>query len=448
MNIDVKPNLLNWIQRNYYNPLSLLVILLVCSSLFYKIYPDIVLYNRTITTWHFTAISITILIICWIVTTRLPKHKKGKIGITVAICSDTQSEQEQISRDFYGKLIDYFDSSSHAKYYSIKELPSYYSEKIKSKNDALKFLNKTRSHFILHGTARTRNESHLVELRGLVAHKDIRQHIQKAFSIEFTELLPRINKIKYESDIFDFEVKSNIVGFVAEYIIATAALLSYDFKFSMELFEGLQERIRSCPLKDQAIIKIRSRIPNRLTDLYVYHSNVLYRKWNQERTNSCIEEAKPFLDKLNIIAKKNYSANNLRAIYYFVVERNVAAAKYELLKCKGERDATWRYGMAFLYAYEGDLKNARKYYEAAFDRDVKPHVPREVIEFMAWVLDLEPDKYQLLFCMGLINCRMNKDYTRALSDLESFVNRADETLYEDHIKIAYSYIGSIKRKMT
>ena len=86
-------------------------------------------------------------------------------------------------------------------------------------------------------------------------------------------------------------------------------------------------------------------------------------------------------------------------------------------------DATWRFNEAFLFAYEGDLENAYRSYrramEAPFD---DPTLPAQCEEFIQAIIEREPEKRWLYFCLGLINHRVKGDLMAAKLDYQHFLD--------------------------
>ena len=64
-----------------------------------------------------------------------------------------------------------------------------------------------------------------------------------------------------------------------------------------------------------------------------------------------------------------------------------------------------------------------------------------------WVLEQEPDKIQLHFCLGLVNFLGKGDYARALQDFEKFLEAASKEQFEEQIRLAEAYIGNIRGRV-
>ena len=142
-----------------------------------------------------------------------------------------------------------------------------------------------------------------------------------------------------------------------------------------------------------------------------------------------------YLAKLDEIAPNSYRGHLLRAVQHFV-KREIGKAISVIRKCKdiSGGDVTWRYSYAFLLAYRNDLQQAIQQYKLAFAGSCQDHIVAETEEFMLWVLDQEPDKFQLHFCLGYINSEAKDDDILALEEYGAFL--AHSNVAEKRFKLA------------
>jgi len=290
-------------------------------------------------------------------------------------------------------------------------------------------------------------EHHVLNLRGIVRHAPIGPEAARRFTAEFSELFPGRVLIASEDDLFSFEVTSELVNFVASYIIAMASLISGDLDYSQSLFENVRERLGKVVTDLPAIVKIRQRIPEKLAKVYILQTQRLFKEWRRTHEQALLDAVKAYLDKLQKEAPNDYGGHLMRAIWHFLSSRDVASAKREIRKCREEKDSKWRLSEAFLNAYTGDLGNIHLRYKAAFQYECEPTALLQVEEFITFVVDQEPDKVQLHFCLGLINFFGKQDWARANQDLEKFVALATKDEFAVQVKLAKAYIGTIKGEL-
>ena len=450
VSLDIK-ELVALIQAKWHRRSSLLIVLLLVVLVLFGLFSGISVEKISLSEFIIVVLSLTIVILIWLSATMAPKASKGKAGFAVAISTDTKEQREKIAQDFVVTLRDLLFKSNLKYHFSFIEFPEHHALKIKNANDARRYLHISKCLFMIYGRARVREikgkDHHVLNMEGIVAHGPISQEIRKRFSTEFAELFPRKLLLSSENDLFVFEFTSEWVNLVARYIIGIASLLSGDVEYSQSLFEDLQEKAKGLQTNFAAIVKIRQRLPVRLTEVYLTQARIKHAEWRQTRDLEPLDRMKLYLGRLETVAPNDYGGNLLRAIWHFAANRDVPAAKREVRKCYGQKDATWRYSYAFLFAYEGDMKQAVRLYRSAFRHHCEDQVLLEVEEFICWVLEQEPAKVQLHFCLGLINLRGKGDKARALQDFERFLQVAPRAQFSTEIGLAEVYIGNIQEQL-
>jgi len=145
----------------------------------------------------------------------------------------------------------------------------------------------------------------------------------------------------------------------------------------------------------------------------------------------------------------DYQTRQSAAVCAFLLHRNIPLARREYEACRDVDDASWRYGEAFLAAYEGDLDRAYRWYRDAFSAPLlEETIPIQCEEFIQIVLEAEPEKYWLAFCLGLINHRAKGDLVAARRDFEAFLGCAErEGRFPNQIRAAMEWIREIDAKL-
>lgn len=384
----------------------------------------------------------------WIYTNRVPIVQKGKIGFCIAIATENIEQQKQLRQDFIREIEKLLDRSSLRYNFSFIEYPQYLAQKINSQSLADEYRRKSRCHFMIWGDVRSRKfqgqSQQFLSMEGLVSHGPMPKNIQASLAAEFTELFPRRVIISSEGDIFQFEITAQWINIVATYIIGVAALLSGDIPYSTELFESVYAQTRQLKSEVPALVKIRDRAPGRLTDIYIAYAQAYYNEWMQTKNNELLTKMEPYLANLKQIAPMNSIANGCRSIWLFLVKRDLVSAKAELNRSHKHSDVGWRYNLAFLFAYENNMKQAIKEYRQAFKGYLsEPKILDQITDFIHWVLEIEPQMTQLYFCLGFINRFAKQDSSRALQEFEKFVEVAHPNRYADQIRLANTYIQEI-----
>ena len=440
---------LNIIKTYWYRRSTLVIIGLVIVGASLSFFSAIKIEEVSLLGWVSIILILLFVVLFWAYSVRLPKAVRGKIGFAVAIVPETKEQEEKISADFVITLRELLQNSNLKYHFSFIQIPVHFAQKIQSPEDAVKILRDSQCHFMVYGRARTRNiqdkETQIINLNGIVAHKPIPQETQKLLSAEFSELFPQKLFIPEEGDVFSFEVTAALINIVANYIIGISALVSGDFQYSQQLFERVEQEAKSFQSDIPSIVKIRQRIPSRLAEVYTVRARVCYLNWRSTKAPNLMDEMKIYLDLLGRVAPKNITGHVLRSIYLFVVNRDVAGAIEECEESRCSEDITWRYNYAFLNAYKGNMKKARAEYKRAsklLPRD--PGTLLEIENFISWMLEKEPDRTQLHFCLGHINFFSKGDKASALLDFEKFLETTPIDQFSEERRLAEEYIKTIR----
>jgi hypothetical protein len=94
-----------------------------------------------------------------------------------------------------------------------------------------------------------------------------------------------------------------------------------------------------------------------------------------------------------------------------------------------ENDLAWLVNRAFLHAYIGNLRRAYAFYRKAEGYQPNPEVLRQVDEFLEWLSGQEPDKVEVLFCIGVVAWRIRGDLVVAEREFQQFLSRCQNDTY-------------------
>ncbi len=398
-------------------------------------------------------LSAILLLLVWLISRAIPKTKKNKVGFVISISCDDELEAKKIRVDFIQTLQRLVKAGRTGSTFQVIEVPSYYSERIVDADDAQKLRIKTKAHFILYGRVRVRNikkkEHHFIELDGLVTHKPISGASSKQLSTEFAELLPRKVAIATEDDLLAFEFASGWAEVVAKYIIGIAAALSGDLAYAEQLYSEVQEKVRINPNEFPIYEKLNKRIPIRIYELQEARALVSYERWAATHELREIDNLATLLSGIDDEQYKRTSILFLKSISLFLKDRNVSEALRYLNKCaKQHRAAAWHFNMAFLYAYQGDLKTAVRHYRIGNSLPITADLISKIEDFILHVVENEPDKYQLFFCLGFFNRHVKGDSHQAINDLEKFLRSGDTSKFAKERELASTWLVELKREVS
>ncbi len=397
--------------------------------------------------WIVISILVLITVLLWLFGRKYPRNQKDKTGVVIAIKTENKKQHSRLRSDLISGLRDIIKIEERENFFNIIELPEYYAVQVTDLPSARKALKKSRSHFLMFGSCKVRlekgKEFYYISLEAGVMHKPIPRLINDVFAKEFREVFPRKLIFPVDDEISGFEITKSLIGLSSRYIIGIAAFLSLDFKLSFEIFKKIHKEIKNFDVDKVQVKKIKSRIPKWLSVNSLTIAQKKYYLYRKEKNESFLKEMKPFLDILKEVDPNNYDAHLLRAIYLFLTKRNVGGALKEIKASKNNLDHTWRYSEAFLYAYMGNMDKAEEGYRKAFRSDVHPGVVLDTEEFIYDILKAEPNKYQLWYCLAIINWKDKKDKVLAREAFEKFINFSNNGLFMRQKRKAKDYLKEL-----
>jgi tetratricopeptide (TPR) repeat protein len=383
----------------------------------------------------------------WWRSNRLPKTRRDKVGFVISISTGDEVEHKKIMEDFVLTLHELVKRGASGRSFQLIRVPKHVAEKIVDQDDAEELRVKCRAHFLIYGRVRLRSiggkQQHLLHLEGQVAHKPLPKAVGERFAKEFSELLPRRLQFATENDVFSFAFTSEWVDCVAKYIIGIAAALSGDLDYAEVLQEDVRRLLEGQDRRFPVFAKLKQRVPIRLAEINQARASMALRRWGKTHDPAEIAEMGLYLGRIPLLQTNTYSLLLLRSVFLFLGHRDVKGAMSILRKCKGVSDGTWLYDLGFLHAYTGELKKALQRYRSAMRLPIDPSVISEMEEFLCWILEVEPDKYQFHFCLGFINLEIKGDKEQAIKDLEIFLSRGNEHEFAEERRLARTWISEI-----
>lgn len=393
--------------------------------------------------------SSTAILIAWLLARRLPKTRKGKVGFAVSLwCSDEEAARK-VREDFVLSLQRLIKSGRTGRSFQFMEIPSFIAEKVIDHDDAQELRLKTRAHFIIYGRVRPRriddSERYFLELDGIVAHKPIAKDVSQLIANEFSELLPRKVLVARENDLLAFQFASEWADVVAKYVIGIAAAVSGDLQYAEGLYSDVRTRIQQIDFP--VFVKLRERIPKRLAELSEARAQNAYEMWARTHDDEHIIRLGELLGQHGAedAARKTPLMLTLSAIYIFLSSRDVAKAIDCLEKIpKRDRDAAWHFNQAFLTAYQGDLKQSTRHYRNGVNYPINPDLIAKVEEFLCRILEDEPDKVQLHYCLGFFNWKIKGDHLQATNDFKKFLELRPANEFQKELELTAQWLKEIE----
>ncbi|MCX5721038.1 MAG: hypothetical protein NT179_03280 [Nitrospirae bacterium] len=281
---------------------------------------------------------------------------------------------------------------------------------------------------------------------GLAQHAPIALDVSKQFSKDIDLAFPRKALIRETEELRGFELARDLVGVASRFILGIASLLSGDPVSAFDLHYGVWTELKRNEEKGldwPGPKQLTARVANVLVVDGLNAADLRFTK----KTPNYLEDMRRFLDVVQEIDPSNYSGHLLKGIYLFSSSRDIESAKKEIKKAENSRDAAWLWGLAFLDAYDGRLEDAHKTYQRAFRSLVSDNTALQVETFVVDVLNLEPNKMQLWYCLGMINYFYKEDLESARKDFSKFLEQAEPSgKFPKSVELAKKYLTELDCK--
>ena len=434
-----------WLFNNWQNPIAIIIVTIMTILFWFSSGVSNALNNLNIC---FLVILILFECLLWYFSTKIKKIQEDNIGIIIAITTENKLIQERLKNDFIDNILEVIRSGSY-KHFQVINLSNYHSKKIKENpnKNCIKYLNLTNGNLLVFGHCAKRmheeKDYYYLRLEASVCHSPIPKKISHAFSGDMSKIFPRESLIPVANEIIGFKITAQIMGLATRYIVGMASFFSNDFITAYNLHFNLinvLEKNSTKYLNDVILNKLKNLTINILIIEAIILARINYIYKND------IDKMNYFIEIVQKYRPDNYDAHLLKAIYFFLKNRDIERALNEINKAKNKKDAAWLYSKAFLLAYQGgDLTQAYHAYQQAFKGFTAPIIPIEVEEFILNVLESEAEKIQLWYCLGLINFFKKEDYLLAKDYFEKFISLAKKkNVFSDYVIHTQNYLDKIK----
>ena len=290
-------------------------------------------------------------------------------------------------------------------------------------------------------------ECHIIDLDGIVAHKPIAKEISNLIAKEFGELFPRRLHIPTENDLLSFNFTSDWTECVAKYIIGLASACSSDINYAEQLYKDVENKLEGIKTDFPVFAKLKERLPIRFSEIYIARSTHYLNSWRNNNDREALSNFYHNIDKISDKLAESYDVLLLRSIESFLNGRRIEDAIGYIKKCNRFDDPVWHFNLAFLRAYEGNLKKSIRQYRICANYDVAPKTLSEVEDFMVWILEEEPDKYQYYYCLGFFNWKIKGDLQQSVHDFEEFLKHKKDGEFDQEKTLALNWVSKIRMEM-
>lgn len=386
----------------------------------------------------------------WLLCQSPARTPKNKIGFLICISTSDDDEAKKLYEDFIHPLQALIKEGRTGNFFSVLIMPQHIARSIQDVEQAEALRIKCHAHFMVFGHARVRNingqDTHVLDLEGFVAHRPIPDAIANNLQQEFSELMPRKLRLSKENDLLTFQFTSEWTNVVSQYIIGIVLSLSGDWDRAELLFLQAKRNLLNKNTKFPIYTKLKERIPDRISDIFMARADFAFKRWASTRQTDALIDAEQIMRNLSAQHKESPHALYLSAICQFALHENVIGAIDLIKKIKDRDQAIWHLNIAFLLAYQGQLRNALRHYRLSLSYEIEPDTIAQVEDFIIWVLEHHPEKYQLHYCLGFFNWKIKGDPLQAKIDFDHFLSNGDTLEFKIERDLANKWIEEINKK--
>jgi tetratricopeptide (TPR) repeat protein len=400
----------------------------------------------------------------------LPRTKKEKLGIVIAITAETDKEKSRLKNDFVrhlrtlvnnsqlGHLVEVVPLTNHQAQRVGTHLTAYKSQlmRLTSENIPIEpslakartnLQKRIRGTFYVWGNVFQREEGkYFLEVDSIVHHgTGIEVEQKKQLASDMTSIWSSKFSFQDKAEYAGFLFSAEHVYLAAEYIIGEAAFAARSFEVALTLHESLKKKLTTLAWHPN-FETIEQRLTQLLSEEHSITSVLCHRDKND--VVKAMEHAKKSLH----YDPNNHDAKLLLGLFEFIHEGNPEKALRTTYESAATSNGvgTWRYNAAFLELKLGRTKKALALY-----RDIEKHewkdeeeILAQVYEFNSAILEEQPDNIESRFILGLLKYKKSNNAPEALEHLQRVIELAgNKRNYDLLVAEARTCVGKIESIM-
>lgn len=395
-------------------------------------------------------------LIFWAWNRRMPKARKNKVGIVVAIEASGQKEKIDLLNDFKTRLEDLSTKESLSEI-DLVLLNEYYSKKVvkrlrRARKDGdlkaqIQIAQKTRGRLLVFGEVKDRIdgvEKCFLNMDAVVAYprnQRAEEHIKDGFANLWQ------GKLCFEKnrEFLGFQITADIVFHAARYVIGMAFYAAGNVNLARKFHESLYKDQTFSSIKAPNILHIRNKLKALLSEENWHLAHNYYKQENLIEAKRCLEQS--------LVMQETYSGYLLQSNIIFAHKSDPIAALESVRKAKDMatiKDGAWRYNKAFLMAYRGKYPEALKVYKQIINPrnsyEGEEYILNQVYEFNEKYILNNPDKPWPHFIIGYLKYKKENIEVEAYESFEKFIKEAHgKPEFKEFLEVAEECAAEIKK---
>jgi len=365
------------------------------------------------------AIILLIWLIIWVCAfCYIPKRTNGKLAILLALEADKDVDHGNFRADCIDRFISTLRESGLDDRCKFIIPNKHQCRWFRSESGWRAFLFKfVKPHFAITGTVKKRGGKMYIEPKGLVVHRKVSNEAQRDLSTDFSIVLPREISIDVDEEtVFrGFQMSADIFSHAALFMIGSAALLSHDYKFALEI----HTKCKSSIVPALAMPTAR-HINTKLTSLLFVENFLIARTAfytdNIKESIAHIEVAlalQPAVYEVLLLAGaiRFKQGEHRQALDIIKRARKHSGARFE-----------WMFSLAFLNLWFENYPEALKIFKKIerLDKERVRATVEDVLNFNQRLKDSGGATPQVYFWTGFLEYKVMENLPRAFADISKY----------------------------
>lgn len=348
-------------------------------------------------------------ILCCVIHNRLPKAPKNTLAVLFVI----DAESKRLFEDVRYKLVDNFNQSivneKSSRFVAIciplERIKGY---QLKDKGYAMNLLVKTNCIFLV--TVRyvvddiNSAEDFELSIKYGVRHPQFSPQGQDILLRDMHILGAPVESRRFEKkqtiDVFSFTTQALI--YICQYILGFVYLLSNNLDDACELLSHVRKELIIGATQAKGLDTLKHLVDDRLFIAYIRTAYRHMANFSKEKEDHYLQAMTNALTQANSIRSDTCDYHIGMAYSSIILEKDALKAKQHVERGKQlSPNGVWKYNEAFLSAYLGEEPSIiySKYKSA-----LKIPYPNliEIVDYIEFVLDREPEKAELHLAAGFI----------------------------------------------
>lgn len=360
--------------------------------------------------------------IYWCINVNHISLKDNKINLILSISSEKRGDLTLIENDLISKIKIKYQEDKNINIIVFNPLMiNLYKNESKIKKFLSKYSKDYRTVIVKGLVKRREDDNYYIETKAFWNHMKINGNISQEYGMEVGKYFPNL-KIPTKEEVNKFHISSNLISLGVDLINIIILEISNENEIAYRNAINL--------LKDNKIknlIAIQDIYNHILFNIFKIAQKD-YNLFFYQNKEDCILKINKFLEESNYLIENSpplywkEALYNMKSIIIFLSTRDIKRVRGVLKKINILQEHKL-ISEAFLFAYENNVIDCERAYKKLKGLDYFPGIILETEGFISKILEKEPDKYCLFFCLGYLNFFFKKDKDLASEYFSNFIKK-------------------------